>query len=79
MQAAAFILRVGKNDQRPASGLAGQLVVARQLLAVTVSPSGTVIEEFIAASDGIIGGLRSKAFIREGNWAVLVQKESYAE
>ncbi len=57
----------------------GQLVVARQVLAVTLSPSGTVIEEFIAASDGIIGGLRSKAFIREGNWAVLVQKESYAE
>ncbi len=57
----------------------GQLVVAGQVLAVTVSPSGTVIEEFIAASDGIIGGLRSKAFIREGNWAVLVQKESYAE
>ena len=57
----------------------GQRVAAGQLLAVTVSPSGAVIEEFIAASDGIIGGLRSKAFIREGNWAVLVQKEGFAE
>ena len=57
----------------------GQRVAAGQLLAVTVSPSSAVIEEFIAASDGIIGGLRSKAFIREGNWAVLVQKEGFAE
>jgi hypothetical protein len=44
-----------------------------------VTPGGNEIEKFIAASDGIVGGLRSKAFIREGNWAVLVQKESYAE
>ena len=57
----------------------GQRVAADQLLAVTVSPGGAVIEEFIAATDGIVGGLRSKAFIREGNWAVLVQKESDAE
>jgi hypothetical protein len=45
----------------------------RRLAAVTISPSGRVIEE------SIIGGLRSKAYFREGNWAVLVQKESYAE
>jgi predicted deacylase len=57
----------------------GQRVAADQLLAVTVSPNGTVIEKFITAAEGIVGGLRSKAFIREGNWAVLVQKESYAE
>jgi predicted deacylase len=57
----------------------GQRVATGQYVAVTVSPSGTVLEEFIAASDGIVGGLRSKAFIREGNWAVLVQKESDVE
>jgi predicted deacylase len=57
----------------------GQRVTAGQLVAVTLSPTGTVIEEFISVSDGIIGGLRSKAFIREGNWAVLIQKESYVE
>ena len=57
----------------------GQRVATGQLLAVTATPSGKVIEEFIAASDGIIGGLRSKALIREGNWAVLVQKESHVE
>ena len=57
----------------------GQHVAAGQLLAVTVTTGGNEIEKFIAASDGIGGGLRSKAFIREGNWAVLVQKESYAE
>jgi hypothetical protein len=57
----------------------GQRVAADQLLAVTTSPSGTVMEKFIAAAEGIVGGLRSKAFIREGNWAVLVLKESCAE
>jgi predicted deacylase len=57
----------------------GQRVAAGQLLAITVTPGGKAIEEFIAASDGIIGGLRSKAFIRESNWAVLVQKQSYVE
>ena len=57
----------------------GQRVAAGQRLAVIVSATGTVIEEFFAASDGIIGGLRNKAFIRETNWAVLVQQESHVE
>ena len=55
----------------------GQRVATGQLLALVVTPGGKVREEFIASSDGVIGGLRSKAFIREGNWAVLVQTESY--
>jgi len=57
----------------------GQRVAAGQVLAATVTPAGAVIEQFTAASNGMIGGLRSKAFIREGNWAVLVLKECHVE
>jgi len=57
----------------------GQRVAQGQLLAATMSSRDTVLEEFVAASDGIVGGLRSKAFIRESNWAVLVLKESQVE
>ena len=51
-------------------------VQAREKIGFTSSINGTVVEEFFAPYDGILGGLRSKAYIREGNWAVLVQQES---
>jgi hypothetical protein len=33
---------------------------------------GQVLQEFVSTCDGAILGLRSKAYIREANWAVLV-------
>jgi hypothetical protein len=35
---------------------------------------GQVLQEFASACDGVVLGLRSKAYIRETNWAVLVGK-----
>lgn len=43
-------------------------------LAVTVDNRGQVQQEFVSPSDGVILGLRSKAYIRRENWAVLVGK-----
>jgi predicted deacylase len=31
-----------------------------------------MLQEFTASSEGVILGLRSKAYIRAGNWGVLV-------
>jgi predicted deacylase len=57
----------------------GCRVRAGERIGFTSGIDGTIVEEFFAPSDGILGGLRSKAYIREGNWAVLVQQESYVE
>lgn len=43
-------------------------------LAVTVGMRGEVEQEFVSPYDGVILGLRSKAYIRPQNWAVLVGK-----
>lgn len=43
-------------------------------LAVIVDARGQVQQEFVSLSDGVILGLRSKAYIRRENWAVLVGK-----
>jgi N-alpha-acetyl-L-2,4-diaminobutyrate deacetylase len=43
-------------------------------LAATVDTRGHVQQEFLSPSDGVILGLRSKAYIRRDNWAVLVGK-----
>ena len=56
--------------------LLGAPVSAGERIAFTSSPTGTIVEEFFAGCNGIFGGFRSKAYIREGDWAVLVQRES---
>jgi len=52
----------------------GDAVSKGATLAVTVSTRGQVQQEFVSPSDGVILGLRSKAYIRRDNWAVLVGK-----
>ncbi len=41
-------------------------------------PRGRILEKLIATHDGRIAALRSKAYIREGNWAVLVTESQDA-
>jgi predicted deacylase len=43
-------------------------------LAVIAGMRGQVLQEFAGTCDGVVLGLRSKAYIRETNWAVLVGK-----
>jgi predicted deacylase len=43
-------------------------------LAVIAGMRGQVLQEFAGTFDGVVLGLRSKAYIRETNWAVLVGK-----
>jgi hypothetical protein len=45
-------------------------------LAVIADTRGQVLQEFVSTCDGVILGLRSKAYIRETSWAVLVGKRS---
>jgi predicted deacylase len=52
----------------------GDAVTAGTALAVTLSVRGEMQQKFVSANDGVVLGLRSKAFIRTGNWAVLVGK-----
>ena len=48
-------------------------------LAVTLGSRGEVLQEFVSSCDGVLLGLRSKAYIRTGNWAVLVGKRMDAD
>jgi predicted deacylase len=43
-------------------------------LASIIGTRGEVLDEFLNPCDGVILGLRSKAHIQPGNWAVLVGK-----
>ena len=50
----------------------GDAVGKDTVLASIVGPRGETLQEFAASSEGTILGLRSKAYIRAGNWAVLM-------
>lgn len=50
----------------------GEAVEAGRGLAEIIDLRGAVVQRFVAASSGIVLGLRSKAYIREGDWGVLV-------
>jgi len=52
----------------------GEAVGKGTTLALIVGTRGQVLQEFVSACDGVVLGLRSKAYIRETNWAVLVGK-----
>jgi predicted deacylase len=52
----------------------GNRVTKGTTLAVIAGMRGQVLQEFASACDGVVLGLRSKAYIREKNWAVLVGK-----
>jgi len=52
----------------------GDAVRENTVVASIVGPRGEALQEFTASSDGMILGLRSKAYIRAGDWAVLVGK-----
>jgi N-alpha-acetyl-L-2,4-diaminobutyrate deacetylase len=50
----------------------GDAVAKGTTLALITGLRGQVLQEFVSTCDGVILGLRSKAYIRETNWAVLV-------
>jgi len=52
----------------------GDLVAAGETLAVIAGSRGQVLQEFAATCEGVVLGIRSKAYICETNWAVLVGK-----
>ncbi len=52
----------------------GDAVAKGTTLALIAGMRGQVLQEFVSTGDGVILGLRSKAYIRETNWAVLVGK-----
>jgi predicted deacylase len=52
----------------------GDPVTKGTTLAAIAGMRGQVLQEFASACDGVVLGLRSKAYIRETNWAVLVGK-----
>ena len=56
----------------------GGKVRAGARVASILDARGGVLEEFVAAHDGCVAALRSKAYIREGNWAVLVAESKDA-
>jgi hypothetical protein len=50
----------------------GDSVTKGTALAVIAGMRGQVLQELASTCDGVVLGLRSKAYIRETNWAVLV-------
>ncbi len=48
-----------------------------QRIARIESVTGTVREEFFAPAGAVLGGIRSKAYIKPENWAVLTLRESH--
>lgn len=52
----------------------GDPVAKGTTLAKIAGPRGQILQEFVSTCDGVVLGLRSKAYIRETNWAVLVGK-----
>ncbi|MBV9223580.1 MAG: succinylglutamate desuccinylase/aspartoacylase family protein [Acidobacteriaceae bacterium] len=56
----------------------GEEVRAGTHVGSTLDMRGNVLEKFVAAHDGRVTALRSKAYIREGSWAVLVAESKNA-
>ena len=54
----------------------GAKVAAGEELAAIRDLRGNVLERFVASSHGILMAVRSKAYIRTGNWGVLVAAEA---
>jgi predicted deacylase len=54
----------------------GDAVRENTVVASIVGPRGETVQEFTVSSEGMILGLRSKAYIRARDWAVLVGKRS---
>ena len=54
----------------------GDRVAGGTRLASIEDNRGNTLEEFLAPFDAIVGALRSKAFIRHGNWAVLALRDA---
>ena len=52
----------------------GDAVTAGQPVARITSERGDVLEEFVAQEAGTILAQRNKAFIRKGDWGILVAK-----
>jgi len=52
----------------------GEAVTKGTMLALIAGLRGQVLQEFLSPCDGVVLGLRSKAYIRETNWAVLIGK-----
>lgn len=52
----------------------GDSVKKGTALAEIIGPRGNVQQEFVTPCDGVVLGLRSKAHINRGNWAVLIGK-----
>jgi predicted deacylase len=52
----------------------GEAVKKGTMLALIAGMRGQVLQEFVSNCDGVVLGLRSKAYIRDTNWAVLVGK-----
>jgi predicted deacylase len=50
----------------------GTTVKTGEVVGVTTDLRGNVAQEFIAAADGVVLGLRSKAWLRKGDWGVLL-------
>jgi predicted deacylase len=50
----------------------GDAVSKGTALAIIAGKRGQVLQEFVSPYDGVVLGLRSKAYIRETNWGVLV-------
>jgi predicted deacylase len=57
----------------------GDAVKKGATLATTLGTRGEVQQEFVSPGDGVVLGLRSKAYIRHENWAVLVGKRMEAD
>ena len=57
----------------------GDAVSQGTKLAAILGTRGEVLQEFVSSSDGVVLGLRSKAYIRCENWAVLVGKRMDAD
>lgn len=60
----------------PEDGL-GERVRAGEVIARTIDMRGGTLQQFMADRDGVLAALRSKAFIRQGDWAVLLVKSKY--
>lgn len=75
--------RIFTNDWllAPATGLfhtrrkLGDRVTEGDEVAVIVGRRGDTLARFIARNEGVVLGLRSKAYITEGSWAVLLAQE----
>jgi predicted deacylase len=52
----------------------GDAIEKGTMLAAIVGSRGEVLQEFVSPCDGLVLGLRSKAYIRSENWAILVGK-----